>query len=239
MSDKQPAVVTVGDELLYGERDNNNQQWMLQRLQSLGQPARFAISLPDSVTAISEGLRWLQSQSCQPIFVSGGIGATHDDLTREGIAAALDRPLTLHAECNEILSNRYGVEFNERRQRMAMLPEGCDLIDNPLGAPGFHCDGVYAFPGFPNMLQPMLESLLPNLFVGVTQAWLQHDAVLPIQEGIIAADLEQFAQQHPQIKVGIYPSTEKFRQELTIRLRYTAADAACLTAFEAMLDNYR
>ncbi len=166
----RPAVVTVGDELMFGERPNDNQQWLLEALQERGHPAELALTLPDAVAIIAVWLRTLLREHCFPVLVSGGLGGTHDDCTREGIANTLQVPLTRHHDCFEILAAKYGEQFTAGRQRMAMLPEGCELIANPIGAPGFFLAGVYAFPGFPNMLRPMV-----NRGAGCSLARLRRD----------------------------------------------------------------
>jgi len=146
----KPAVVTVGSELVYGERDNDNQQWLLRKLWDNAIPAALSLSVGDDETLIAAQIARLHEEGYFPILVSGGIGGTHDDVTRQGIAAGLERPPVEHEECRSILAEKYGDRFTPQRQRMAELPEGAVLIDNSLGAPGFHCQGVYGFPGFPN-----------------------------------------------------------------------------------------
>lgn len=231
-----PAVVTVGNELLYGERNNDNQTWLLHRLWELGIPARLALSLPDEIALIGAEIARLKTARFGPILVSGGIGGTHDDCTRQGIAAGLGVPLARHEECHRILSERYGERYNRQRQRMAELPRGCALIANPLGAPGFHLGGVYAFPGFPTMLKPMVEGVLAELLGDRRPATLEtRDYTLPLAEGIVAGPLEAFSQAHPQLSIGIYPSTKKLRREVTVRLRYAPADKALADELGALL----
>lgn len=148
-----PCVCTVGDELLYGERESNgNERYILRALHERGTPAVMASQLPDDPEIIAKFIRFAREQHLSPIFIAGGLGGTHDDKTREAVALALDLPLTRHAECFEILTEsfqRRDIEFTPQRQRMADLPDGCSLIENSVGAPGFAIDGIYAFPGFP------------------------------------------------------------------------------------------
>mgnify|MGYP002713149253 CR=1 FL=1 len=238
--DFRPAVVTVGSELVYGERTNDNQLWMLHTLWERGIPAQIALSLSDDERLIGTEIGRLSAQGCFPILVSGGIGGTHDDVTRQGIARGLGVPLTEHAECRAILTARYGDQFTPQRQRMAELPEGAQLIDNPLGAPGFHCRGVYGFPGFPNMLQPMATTVLDELLTGtVAPARYTREYVLACGEGAIATPLEHFSLEHPEVSVGIYPSAAKLRREVLVRLRYPEGADAIADAFEALIDKLR
>ncbi len=236
----KPAVVTVGSELIYGERNNDNQLWLLRRLWERGVPATVALSLGDDEARIAAEIGRLRAEGCFPILVSGGIGGTHDDVTRQGIADGLGLPLVEHAECRRILAEKYGDRFTPQRQRMAELPEGSILIDNPLGAPGFHCRGVYGFPGFPNMLQPMVESVLDALLQN-RQTSIQRtlEYRLATAEGAVASPLEAFSEAHPELSIGIYPSTTKFRREVTVRLRYPPGAEAEAKEFERLIEDLR
>ncbi|MEJ5300874.1 MAG: molybdopterin-binding protein [Thermodesulforhabdaceae bacterium] len=219
----KPAVVTVGNEIIWGERPDDNRLWMLNELRLQGLSANIAVSLPDDEEIIGQWIGELKAYQCSPIFVSGGIGGTHDDRTRQGVAIALGKQLIKHEECFRILAEKYGSRFTEQRQRMAWLPEGSSLIPNPIGAPGFMVDNIFCFPGFPEMLKPMFqwvfhEILAKNLARAplVTKEWL-----LPISEGEIGELIENFARQHPEAYIGLYPHIIKgTKQQVTVRLRY-------------------
>jgi molybdopterin-biosynthesis enzyme MoeA-like protein len=231
-----PAVVTVGDELILGERSNDNQVWLLRTLREHGYPAQVAVCLPDAVEVIATWLRQLLQQRCYPILVCGGIGGTHDDCTREAAAAALGAPLTRHPLCHRILAKKYGEQYTAGRQRMAMLPEGCELIANPIGAPGFSMGGIYAFPGFPNMLEPMAQGVLTTLLPAVPGGrWVVREYTLPLHEGQIAYDIENFVNHHGSVRIGIYPSAVRYRQELTVRLRCPPDHQDALRDFEELI----
>lgn len=232
----RPAVVTVGDELVFGEHANDNLRWLLRAFWDKGRPAAVALVLPDSEPVIGAWLESLLQAQHAPIFVSGGLGGTHDDCTRAGIARALGVPLVRHKACFKLLAAKYGERFTAGRQRMAMLPAGCTLIANPLGAPGFSSGCVYAFPGFPRMLHPMAEAVLNELFPA-TAVWapLVYEVRLPLSEGEVAWDMESFAASHPGAQLGLYPHAEHFPREVTVRLRYDRNDPAVRTAFEQII----
>ncbi len=235
----KPAVVTVGNELTFGERRNGNQEWLCQEFFKRGAPAQIVLSLPDDIATISHWIRHLKETNHYPIIVSGGIGGTHDDLTRQSIAAGLDLPVVKHEECFAILAKRYESDerpFTAQRQRMADLPQGCDLVANPIGAPGFHIDGVYGFPGFPSMVQPMFETISRDVFGDVkAEEWLSVEYTLAVAEGDVAMDVEAFDKAHSDGHVGIYPSTEKFGREVTLRLRYPPGRDDLRDAFSAQV----
>ena len=198
------------------------------------------MSLPDDIEIIGEWIHRLWTEKFCPIIVSGGIGGTHDDRTRDGIAKGLKVPLKKHEECHQILLIKYGPKFSEQRQRMTQLPEGSSLIANPIGAPGFYLKGVYAFPGFPSMLKPMLSEILPTLLAGSNgDTVVLKEEVLPTTEGRIAMDIEKFAQDHPDVHIGIYASDANFGKELTVRLRSTTPNPKTLQDFDQLIANLR
>lgn len=234
----RPVVITVGNELIYGERSDDNRIWMLAKLQEAGIAAHLALTLPDDEHEISRWIRILKTYSYVPIFISGGIGGTHDDRTRQGIAIGLDRSLICHKECFDILRQRYGRNFTEQRQRMAWLPEGSLLISNKLGAPGFFIDNIYAFPGFPEMLQPMFMWVIEQLNPNPKEVWITREWHLPVSEGVIAQEVEKFVEKHSTVSVGLYPHIGSNGPEVTVRIRYQARDAELLSPFESLLRPY-
>ncbi len=217
-----PAVVTVGDELVLGERGNENSRWMSEWLKQNFHPAGIQLSLPDDGDTIAQWLKELLKGGHFPILVAGGIGGTHDDCTRAGIAQALGVPLTRHPECWEILVARYdGREMNESRSNMAMLPEGCTLIENPHGAPGFEMGGIFAFPGFPNMLQAMLPVLQDRFGPQGQESQMHEQQVrLKTREGDISDAVREFSRLHPECRLGIYAHSGSSWGEVSLRFRY-------------------
>lgn len=235
----RPAVVTVGDELLYGERENGNQRWLLARLQALGHPAELALSLPDNLGAIAHWIAALVARGCAPILVSGGIGGTHDDCTRQGIAAGLGLELALHPECDAILAAHYGPRYTSQRRRMAELPAGCALLPNPGGAPGFRCGDVFGFPGFPEMMRPMAEAVFAEVLPHQAVPTAQVEVTLAVMEGDIALEIEAFARDHPTGRVGIYPVSGGGPPAVTLRLRLPEDDRATRAAFDLLVARLR
>jgi molybdopterin-biosynthesis enzyme MoeA-like protein len=231
-------VVTVGQEILYGERANDNLSWLLRAFVRYGVPAIVGLILPDDEVVIGKHLKTLLSLGYRPIFVSGGIGGTHDDRTRQGIALGLGRPLVKHSECFERLARRYGARFNEQRQRMAWLPEGSQLIENPRGAPGFFVDSVYAFPGFPEMLHPMAEETLTRLLGNPPEKGSRAlELTLKVPEGDIAAEVERFANAHPGVEIGLYPRITPEGPMVTVRCRCWGHDPGVWSQAEGFLKN--
>ena len=236
----KPAVVTVGNEIIWGERSDDNRAWMLRELRLRGIPAQMALSLPDDEEIIGEWIASLKDHHCKPIFVSGGIGGTHDDRTRQGVAIGLGKRLVQHDECFRILEAKYGSRFTEQRQRMAWLPEGASLIPNPIGAPGFVVDDVFCFPGFPEMLKPMFQWVFDEILGKcissipmITKEW-----TLPVSEGEIGEAMENFAAKHPEASIGLYPHIiEGRKQHVTVRLRFPAERPDIADALDRLISS--
>ncbi len=235
----KPAVITVGNELIYGERTDTNKSWMFSYLYKAGIPAEMGVTLPDDEEEIGRWIRVLKEMGMVPIFVSGGIGGTHDDRTRQGIALGLNKKLVRHEECYEILKRKYGRFFYGQRERMAWLPEGSSLIPNDIGAPGFYLDDVYAFPGFPEMLKPMFRWVMDNLFNSVVKDLLNtYEWTFSVSEGVIGSLVEDFCRMYPSVSIGLYPHIDDGGPMVTVRFRCKPEDSHLASTFERLLKEY-
>jgi molybdopterin-biosynthesis enzyme MoeA-like protein len=141
------------------------------------------------------------------VFTSGGIGPTHDDITAENVAAAFDRPISVREDARAILTAHYdarGQELNAARLRMARIPDGASLIDNPISAaPGFTIENVHVMAGVPSIFQAMLASVLPKLTGGAPI--LSQTLEIRRGEGDIAGPLSDLAGRYPDLSIGSYP----------------------------------
>lgn len=211
------AVMSVGDELILGELVDSNRDFILRRLNQVGIPASMAMTVSDDLPDIVSGLSFLIQNGHDPIFLCGGLGGTHDDRTREGVARALNLPLERHSQCMEVLQERYQAGLNEQRSRMADLPRGAKLIHNPLGAPGFNVGPIFAFPGFPRMLKPMVESILDEYFEPNQSDLIE--ILFDCTEGVIATEVENFSRQWPGYRIGLYANSEPGVKQVRLRIR--------------------
>jgi molybdenum cofactor synthesis domain-containing protein len=211
------GIITVGDELVLGEIENRNQDFMARELRKAGLPASIAITVSDDPSEISTWIKLLLEDGYRPLFISGGLGGTHDDRTRDAIAMALDLPLERHAECMEVLKRSYGDRLNAQRSRMADLPPGAQLISNLKGAPGFSIHSIFAFPGFPSMLHPMLKDVLSNLKSEYEVDMLQES--FDCTEGTLALEVEAFSSQWPGIQVGLYADPNPGIRRVSVKIR--------------------
>lgn len=206
MTNPTAAILVIGDEILSGRTKDKNIGWLAEQLNTQGIQLREARVIPDIRDTIIETVKTL-SASYDLVFTSGGIGPTHDDITTECIAAAFGKAVIRHPEAEARLIAHYqdtDIEFNAARQKMADIPEGAALIDNPLSAaPGFILENVHVFAGVPSILQAMFEGLRDSLPGGVAMTRLTVQC--GIGEGSIATVMESVQAAHEGVSIGSYP----------------------------------
>ena len=133
-------IVTTGTELLLGQIDDTNATYLARQLRDLGIDLFFRSTVGDNETRIAQVLE-LALARADVVLVTGGLGPTVDDVTREAVARATGRPLVLHPELLaqiEAFFARFGATMSDNNRRQAYLPEGCIPVENPVGtAPAF------------------------------------------------------------------------------------------------------
>ncbi len=161
------CVVIIGNEVLSGRTQDVNLQFLARRLGEIGIPVREARVIPDTPEAIIGTINEVRARY-DHVFTTGGIGPTHDDITSECVAAAFGVRWEPHAEAWARMEKAYKPgEFNTARQRMATMPRGATLIDNPIStAPGFTLGNVHVMAGVPRIMQAMFARLVPTLSHG-------------------------------------------------------------------------
>ena len=191
--------------MLSGRTQDLNIKFLGSRLGDLGIPLREVRIIPDVAETIVSVVNECRARYDQ-VFTTGGIGPTHDDITSECVAAAFGVPWEPHPEAWARLERHYPPGgFNAARQRMATLPRGAVLIDNPVSvAPGFTIGNVHVMAGVPRIMQAMFDTLAPRLPGGRPIASRAvHSAGL--LEGDIAAGLEAVQARYPELDLGSYP----------------------------------
>jgi molybdenum cofactor synthesis domain-containing protein len=229
MTQPSAAMLVIGDEILSGRTQDTNTHHLAQRLGEVGIPLREVRVVPDEQAAIVAAVRAL-SAAYTHVFTSGGIGPTHDDITADAIAAAFGVGISHRADAMALLTAHYervGHPFNEARQRMARIPDGAALIDNPVStAPGFTLGNVHVMAGVPMIFQAMVASVLPGLTGG---APLLSDSLRVMSgEGDIAARFGAIAARYPALSMGSYPFVRDGAQGTNLVVRGT--DAAAIAA---------
>ena len=240
MSDSVPtaAVLVIGDEILSGRTKDRNVGFIADRMTSLGIDLKEVRIVSDDKAAIIEAVRAL-SERYTVVFSTGGIGPTHDDITAESIAEAFGVTAPVDPRAVAILKVRYdsmGQELTEARLRMARIPEGADLIENPVsGAPGFTIRNVHVMAGVPSIMQSMLDALTPRLPTSVV---MQSETIEAHRgETAVSEMLEAVQAEHPGVQIGSYPyhDGERFTTRIVARSRDSALLAAAVDALNAGL----
>lgn len=159
------AVLSVGDELLFGEIDNTNASWIAARLSENGCQVNEIVTVPDKIDVIASRVKRLEAEY-RNVIITGGLGPTQDDITRNGVAQAFDKELVYHEELAANINaffEKIGKEVTENNYRQAYLPAGAELLINEEGtAPGFYLevDGskVFVLPGVPLEMKKMIDN---------------------------------------------------------------------------------
>ena len=206
MPNPTAAMLVIGDEILSGRTRDANMHFLAGQLTERGIDLKEVRVVSDDAQAIIAAVKAL-STSYDHVFTSGGIGPTHDDITADCIAAAFGAPIDVREDARALLQAHYdrsGQVLNAARLRMARIPDGAELIDNPVStAPGFSLGNVHVMAGVPSVFKAMVASILPKLTGGAPL--LSRTLRLMIGEGDIAGPLAGFAQEFPTLSVGSYP----------------------------------
>lgn len=206
MENPTAAMLVIGDEILSGRTRDANMYHLAGELTRHGIQLTQARVVADDHEAIVRAINELRPQY-DHVFTSGGIGPTHDDITADAIAAAFGVAITHRADAMALMAAHYqrsGQEFNEARQRMARIPDGALLIDNPVStAPGFSLGNVHVMAGVPNIFEAMLAGLLPTLTGGAPL--LSQSLRVNRGEGEIAGPFGALAAAYPDLSMGSYP----------------------------------
>jgi molybdopterin-biosynthesis enzyme MoeA-like protein len=183
--------------------------------------ARVVADDPAAIIAAVNALRTAHDN----LFTSGGIGPTHDDITADAIAAAFGVGISHRADAMALLQAHYdraGLEFNDARKRMARIPDGATLIDNPVStAPGFTLGNVHVMAGVPKIFEAMVASVMPQLTGG--DPLLSQSLRVERGEGEIAAEFGALAAAFPDLSMGSYPFIQNGAHGTNLVIRGTDA----------------
>jgi molybdenum cofactor synthesis domain-containing protein len=236
MANPTAAMLVIGDEILTGRTRDANMHHLAQELTGRGirlSEVRIVADQHESIVAALTALRG----GYDHVFTSGGIGPTHDDITADAVAAAFGVPITIRADARAILEAHYqrtGLELNAARLRMARIPDGATLIENPVSAaPGFTLGNVHVMAGVPAIFQAMVAGVLPTLLGGAPLLSQMLD--VPRGEGEIATPLGALAERYADLSFGSYPYQRNgaFGTQIVVR----GTDAARIDAAMMELAN--
>ncbi|WP_323040121.1 competence/damage-inducible protein A [Gemmobacter sp.] len=206
MANPTAAMLVIGDEILSGRTRDTNTHHLAGELTRHGIRLMEVRVVADDQPAIIAALDALRSR-WDHVFTSGGIGPTHDDITADAVAAAFGVAIGVRDDARALLAAHYersGLEFNTARQRMARIPDGAALIDNPISiAPGFTIGNVHVMAGVPTVFEAMVASVLPTLTGGAPL--LSQSLQVNRGEGEVAEPFGALAAEFPDLSMGSYP----------------------------------
>ncbi|GGX59869.1 molybdenum cofactor biosynthesis protein [Litorimonas cladophorae] len=199
------GVLLIGDELLSGRTQDTNLAEIAKFLAPLGVQVGEARILADNAETIRDSVRAF-SDAFDYVFTTGGIGPTHDDITADCIAAAFDLGISEREDALDMLRQRYAEEeLNAPRRRMARIPDGASLIDNPVSqAPGFQTRNVFTLAGVPQIMRGMLADITHRI-EGGAKVYQITISTSNIGEGDAAEGLAEVERQNPGVSIGSYP----------------------------------
>jgi molybdenum cofactor synthesis domain-containing protein len=214
------AVLIIGNEILSGRTKDVNLGYIAEELTKLGirlREARVVADVEAEIVAAVDACRARYDY----VFTTGGIGPTHDDITSSSVAKAFGVPLVLDPRAKAMLERNYPPGgLNEARLRMAHVPAGAALIENPVSAaPGFRMGNVFVMAGVPSIMRAMFDGLKHGLAGGKPVISRPISAFLG--EGIIAQGLGALQGRYPDLEIGSYPFFRQGRYGASLVLRGT------------------
>jgi molybdenum cofactor synthesis domain-containing protein len=228
------GIVILGDEVLKGEIREANLAYMIPLLAEWGAETALCAILPDDISVVVRHLRRFREE-VDLLVLTGGIGPTPDDITRDAVAEVAAVPLIVHPEAKAALEARPHKGANpEYRMLMAQVPQGATLIPNPLSpAPGFFIDRMAVFPGVPRMLQAMFGWVKP-MVSGHRKSRVILFAMAP--ESSYAGIMKEAMAAFPDVGIGSYPMSDgEYRVRVVFRGDRFERTDACAARFAKFL----
>jgi len=219
-------ILTVGDELLIGQVINTNQAFIAERLNSIGVEVAYMATVGDTMNAVLGALRagW---ESSAVTVVTGGLGPTHDDITRDAVCAFFRTDLVPNEQVRrhiEELMKKRNLPWTAAAEHQALVPRSAHLIPNPAGtAPGLRFSekgrNMFVLPGVPYEMKEMIDgSVLPFLAPLAGEQVIRHRTLLTtgIPESFLAAQLGDLDKLLGGAKLAFLPSPGGVRLRITV-----------------------
>ena len=232
------ALLVIGDEILSGRTQDRNIAQIASWLNLQGIRLAEVRVVPDRIEKIAAAVNALRAEN-DYLFTTGGIGPTHDDITVEAISAAIGVPVIIHPRARAILEAYYETRggLTEARLRMARVPQGAELIENPMsGAPGIRLGNIFILAGVPHIATVILEALSGTLEGG--RPLLSRTFGCWVAESEVADLLGAVERAHPGCQIGSYPFFREGRVGANFVVRSTERDLldACAEDLAGRLD---
>jgi len=229
------VILTIGNEIVSGDVENGNASWLGRRLEGLGVKVVLSAAVPDELDRIVAFVR-REAPGADHLIVTGGLGGTPDDITREALAATFGVPQEVVAELADDLRSRFRGD-PEYAARWAALPQGARPLENPLGgAPGFRISNVWVLPGLPREMEAMFDRYAEELRAArPIGAWRR---TYRTRESLISPALVEATARWPGVLVGSYPTFADEGPSVEVVLKSSDPEAlgAARTWLEEELD---
>ena len=232
------CIVVIGNEILSGRTKDANIAYLASELGKLGVRVMECRVIPDTEATIVATINEVRARF-DYVFTTGGIGPTHDDITADCIAKAFAVGISEHPEAVARMSRHYGdpALFTPARRRMARIPHGATLVDNPISvAPGFQMENVFTFAGIPTIVESMFQSMKHRLVGG--DPVLSRTVRTNLPEGVIAEPLGALQKRFDDLDIGSYPGFRAGKVSVSLVLRGTN-DARLVSAAAELIDTIR
>ena len=199
---KTAGIIIIGNEVLSGKTQDINSTYLCRELRQLGVEVQRVTVIPDDLELIG-GTAARFAAKWDLVFTTGGVGPTHDDVTIEGIAHGFGVRAVIEPSLERRLRGRYGADLNPARLRMAMVPEGAELLAaGAMFAPVIRMKNVYIFAGVPRILQERFQAIKERFR---EEPFHLRNIYIKDGEGVIAGTLNELLQRFPDILLGSYP----------------------------------
>ena len=225
-------ILCIGNELLSGITLNTNAYWLCSEITNVGGVVRRVTVVRDDLNEISSAVRESLARKPNILITTGGLGATYDDMTFEGIAAALGKKVVLDSRAIRMLKKSYArhklhYELTESRLKMATIPEGCTPIQNPVGsAPAIMKQvgdiSIFCLPGVPSEMKAIFEEyILPRIKknIGKFVAEELHYNTRGLTEAMIAPVLIEIVKSHPKNMIYLKTHPRGYYRKKTPQLK--------------------
>ncbi len=232
------CLLIIGNEILSGRTKDANLNFLALELNKLGVQLRECRVIPDVEQTVVDTVNEVR-RKFDYVFTTGGIGPTHDDITADCIAKAFGVGISEHPEAVARMTRHYGdaALFTPARRRMARIPHGGVLVDNPVSvAPGFQMENVFTFAGIPSIMQGMFHAMKHRLVGGTPVVSRTVRTNLP--EGIIAEPLGALQKRFEDLDIGSYPGFRNGKVSVSLVLRGTD-DARLASASAELIDTLK
>lgn len=230
------AALVIGNELLSGKTQEANLIELSRLMRALGVALVRAVIVPDDVQVIAAELNQLRN-SADVVFTSGGVGPTHDDVTVEAVARSFGVAAILEPTLETMLREVYGERCTDAHLRMAMVPEGAQLLSTAdVKWPTPLIGNVFILPGVPEIFRAKLDVVRAH--VSGPSPFTSKAVFLRLDEAELTHALDQIVAKHPEVEVGSYPKwfEPRYKTKVTFDGRNQQAVASALADFVGRFD---